>query len=220
MPDDRDDQLPNVKVLTVCGSLQHQSANRSLLDVATGAVTGRGAAVDVFDRLAAIPAFDADRQSEVGAVVTDWRCRVAAADVVLIAAPEYAGGLAGAVKNALDWLVGSGELYRKPVAIMSAGTTGGLHARRMLAQTLTWQGAYVVGELGVAAPRTKSGPDGRFTDEGTLAAVEAVCAGLLEAVALAPAAVVTAARRVVGALHVDVDHVAPPVDAAPFTAPR
>jgi hypothetical protein len=90
----------------------------------------------------------------------------------------------------------------------------------MLAQTLTWQGAYVVGELGVAAPRTKSGPDGRFTDEGTLAAVEAVCAGLLEAVALAPAAVVTAARRVVGALHVDVDHVAPPVDAAPFTAPR
>jgi hypothetical protein len=90
----------------------------------------------------------------------------------------------------------------------------------MLAQTLTWQGAYVVGELGVAAPRTKSAPDGRLTDEGTLAAVEALCTGLLEAVALAPAAVATAARRVVASLRVDVDHVAPPVDAASFTTPR
>jgi NAD(P)H-dependent FMN reductase len=47
---------------------------------------------------------------------------VSIAHVVLVATPEYAGAVAGAVKNAFDWLVGSGEMYRKPVAVLSAGT--------------------------------------------------------------------------------------------------
>jgi NADPH-dependent FMN reductase len=51
-------------------------------------------------------------------------------EAVLIAAPEYAGALAGTVKNALDWIVGSGELYAKPVAVMSAGATGRPFARQ------------------------------------------------------------------------------------------
>jgi chromate reductase len=56
-----------------------------------------------------------------GPVVTAWRKRIGRSEAVLIAAPEYAGALAGTVKNALDWIVGSGELYAKPVAVMSAG---------------------------------------------------------------------------------------------------
>ena len=63
-----------------------------------------------------------------------WRRRIAAADAVLIAAPEYAGALAGTIKNALDWIVGSGELYAKPVAVLSAGTTGGSFARQHLSR--------------------------------------------------------------------------------------
>jgi NAD(P)H-dependent FMN reductase len=34
---------------------------------------------------------------------------------VLLAVPEYALGIPGAFKNALDWTVGSASLYRKPV---------------------------------------------------------------------------------------------------------
>jgi NAD(P)H-dependent FMN reductase len=56
-------------------------------------------------------------------VVTNLRNRIAAADVVLIAAPEYAGALAGTIKNALDWIVGSGELHLKPTADMTVGST-------------------------------------------------------------------------------------------------
>ncbi len=117
-----------------------------------------GATVEEFDALADIPAFDFTRQDEPIAAVTEWRRRVAEADVVVMAAPEYAGGLAGVAKNALDWLVGSGDLYRKPVAVVTAGTSGGLHARRQLVQTLTWQGAYVVAELGIAVPRSEVEP--------------------------------------------------------------
>ena len=63
--------------------------------------------------------------------------------------------MSGVLKNALDWLVGSGELYRKPVAVLSAATSGGLHARATTTRTLTWQGAHVIEELGIAGPRAK-----------------------------------------------------------------
>ena len=117
----------DVRLLTVCGSLQARSANRAALEVASAIAVGAGAFVEGFDRLSDIPAFDADRAEEPIDVIDEWRRRVQAADVVLVAAPEYAGAVAGAVKNAFDWLVGSGELYRKPVAVLSAGTSGGAH---------------------------------------------------------------------------------------------
>ena len=153
-----------VRVLLVCGSLQRRSANRAALDVVRAIAIEHGATVEEFDALADIPAFDFTRQDEPIAAVTEWRRRVAEADVIVMAAPEYAGGLAGVAKNALDWLVGSGDLYRKPVAVVTAGTSGGLHARRQLVQTLTWQGAYVVAELGIAVPRTKSNQRGQIID--------------------------------------------------------
>jgi chromate reductase, NAD(P)H dehydrogenase (quinone) len=196
-----------LRLLTVCGSLQRRSANRAALDVATAAAAG--AIVDGFDRLGDIPPFDADRADEQIPVVEEWRQRVGRADVVIVAAPEYAGGVAGVLKNALDWLVGSGELYRKPVAVLSAGTSGGLHARRTTAQTLTWQGAYVVAELGIAAPRTKFDDAGRLRDDATAAAIAAVVATALVAPTMASAELVATATAVVRSLGVDTAHVAP-----------
>jgi chromate reductase len=196
-----------LRVLTVCGSLQRRSANRAALDAATAAAGG--ATVDDFDRLADIPPFDADRADQPIAAVDEWRRRVGCADVVLVAAPEYAGGVAGVVKNALDWLVGSGELYRKPVAVLSAGTSGGLHARQATAQTLTWQGAYVVAELGIAAPRTKFDETGRLHDEETAAAIAALVATTLAAPTIGSVELVSLATAVVRSMGIDTAHVAP-----------
>jgi chromate reductase, NAD(P)H dehydrogenase (quinone) len=205
----RVEQRPQIRLLTVCGSLQVRSANRAALEAASAVAVAAGALVDVFDRLAEVPAFDPDRNDEPIAVIDEWQRRVTAADVVLIAAPEYAGAVAGAVKNAFDWLVGSGGMYRKPVAVVSAGTSGGPNARRMMIQTLTWQGAYVVAELGIAAPRTKSDQVGRLTDEPTLAAITSLTDVLLGAPDMAADELVALASRVVGSLGIDVVHVAP-----------
>jgi len=87
----------------------------------------------------------------------------------VVATPEYAAAIPGMLKNALDWVVGTGELYSKPIAVISAGTTGGEHARKQLVRSLTWQGGHVVASLAVAAPLTKSDADGRFTDQATIA---------------------------------------------------
>jgi chromate reductase, NAD(P)H dehydrogenase (quinone) len=205
----RTQKEPVIRVMTVCGSLQQRSANRAALKVASSVAAAQGATVDDFDRLAEIPAFDPDRDHERIDVVDDWRQRVGVANVVLVAAPEYAGGIAGAVKNAFDWLVGSGTMYRKPVGVISAGTSGGHHAREAMAQTLTWQGAYVVAELGITAPRTKSDDEGRFIDVPTLAAITALTELLLDAAATPAGELVDLAGRVVSALGIDSTHVAP-----------
>src|SRR4051812_160510 len=120
-----------MRLLTMCGSLQDRSANRAALAVASAVATTRRATIDDFERLAEIPAFNAEHDEQHIDVIEDWRRRIDEADVVLVAAPEYAGALAGAVKNAFDWLVGSGNMYRKPAGVVSAGTSGGEHARRM-----------------------------------------------------------------------------------------
>jgi len=198
-----------IRLLTVCGSLQGRSANRAALEAASAVAVPAGAMVDHFDRLADVPAFDPDRTEESIEVIDVWRRQVNAANVVLVAAPEYAGAVAGALKNAFDWLVGSGELYRKPVAALSAGTSGGLHARRMMTQTLTWQGAYVVAELGIASPRTKSDEHGHLNDKATLAAIASLTHVLLGAPAMAADELVGLATKVVDSLDIDVSHIAP-----------
>ena len=167
-------------VVTVCGSLSQPLVQpRRARRRRGGRARRRRRTVDDFERLADIPAFDPDREEEPIEVLADWRRRLAAADAVVVAVPEYAGAVAGAVKNAFDWTVGGSDVYRRPMAVISAGTSGGPYARQMMVQTLTWQGAHVVAEVGIAAPRTKSDADGRITDPATIAALEELAATVL-----------------------------------------
>ena len=179
-----------IRVLLVCGSLQRASANRAALDVARVVLSGGGVEVIAFDDVGSIPPLNPDRADDPGETVLAFRARIGNADAILIAAPEYAGGVAGVVKNALDWIVGSGDLYGKPVALLSAGTSGGVFARRDLIRTLSWQGAHVVASLGVEAAGTRSvtGADGsrRFTDPTTLAEIGALASSLVASIAQRP----------------------------------
>ena len=129
---------------------------------------------------------------------------------VRVASPEYAGSLAGVVKNALDWMVGSGELYRKPVALISAGISSGIHTRNALVQTLTWQGAHVVASLGIGSPRTKSGAHGAITAPQTITDLRAVAHLMVQAVANDPHVRMELVRSVMTDAGVDPEHIAPP----------
>ena len=93
--------------------------------------------------------------------------------------------------------------------MISAGISGGRHARQTLAQTLTWQGAYVVAELGITAPRTKSDDQGRFTDVPTVTAISSLTERLLDAAAMPATALVDVAGRVIGSLGIDTAHLTP-----------
>ena len=197
-----------VRILCVCGSLQARSANRAVLDIASTAMIDAGAIVDGYGELDRVPPLNADLD-DAGEAVRDWRARIEAADAVVIASPEYAGSLAGVVKNALDWIVGSGELYRQPVGLISAGTSGGVHARRALVQTLTWQGAHVVASLGIDAPRTKSDADGVITDALTITDLEEFARLVVQAATHDAHWRLDRVRAVVADAGVDPAHIAP-----------
>ena len=138
-------------VVAISGSLDPHSSNAALLRAVAAT---RAHDVEIWDELGELPHFRPD--SEGDEHVASLRRAVAAADVVLVATPEYAGGMPGSLKNALDWLVGSGELYGKRVVVVSAAPAieRGGNARRWVADVAGMQGADVVASFTVALGRS------------------------------------------------------------------
>lgn len=148
-----------MKILGISGSLQSSSTNAALLDVAQLRAP-EGMEVVVFNALAHIAPFNPELEPEPPAVER-LRALVRLSDGVLFATPEYAHGLPGVLKNALDWLVGSGELYGKRVVIVSAAPSAerGAYARADLERTLRAQGADVLVSCTIAVPASARGQE-------------------------------------------------------------
>ena len=94
---------------------------------------------ETYEGLADLPHFNPDEDEEgrpVPPAVADLRSRVIAADGWIISSPEYAHGVPGSLKNALDWLVSCPELPGKPVLLLNASAAGGDFAQAALAETL------------------------------------------------------------------------------------
>ena len=159
------------RVVAVVGSLQARSSNKALVEAFGGLLSGATQFVSS-GALHVLPPFTSDFESDnVPETVMAWRAELAAADAVVFATPEYAFGIAGALKNSLDWVVGSGELVAKPVVLMGASTmaTGASLALEALERTLRVMSAEVVGVLSVPHVRAKLDANGRVTDDATAA---------------------------------------------------
>jgi NAD(P)H-dependent FMN reductase len=133
-------------VLGVCGSLQRRSGNLSLLQAAAASMPA-GVEFVLFDGLRDLPHFNPDIEAEgVPESVARWRAALAGADAVLIACPEYGFSLPGTLKNGIDWVIGSGELERKVVAITAAAGPGrGHRGLQALRDTLSALRVTIVG---------------------------------------------------------------------------
>ncbi len=132
-------------LLLICGSTRAGSSNFAALR-AVHELDLPGLSTDLYGSLRELPAFVPDEQP-VPAPVADLLDRIRAADAVVICTPEYAGGLPGSLKNLLDWTVGGGELYEKPVAWLDVANPGrGEGARAQLAVVLGYVGARIVHE--------------------------------------------------------------------------
>ena len=141
-----------MKVLGICGSLQANSGNLALLKTAAASMPP-GVALVLSDGLRHLQHFNPDIEaSGVPASVTRWRSALAASDAVLIASPEYGFSLPGVLKNGIDWVIGSGELEQKVVAITAAvaGPERGRRGLQALRDTLSAVRATIVGGAPIA----------------------------------------------------------------------
>ena len=112
-----------MRILAICGSLQAASSNLALLTEAI-ALAPEGVEIVLYDGLRHLPHFNPDLEDESGtsapASVVELRAELSRADALLIASPEYGFSLPGALKNAIDWAIGSGELEGKTVAVTAS----------------------------------------------------------------------------------------------------
>jgi chromate reductase len=128
-----------MRVLAISGSLRSASSNGAILQAAA-LVAPPGMVIEPYDGLATLPHFnpDLDRALDdprLPEAVRALRAAVELADAVLISSPEYAHGVPGSLKNALDWLVGGSEMVAKPVALWNTAPHA-THAQASLAETL------------------------------------------------------------------------------------
>jgi NAD(P)H-dependent FMN reductase len=144
---DAPEPVPSLRLLAISGSLRAASINSAAL-AAMAQLAPQGVEVAIYRALAALPAFNPDDDREgvaPPAPVARLRAAVAACDGLLIAAPEYAHGVPGALKNALDWLVASDAFAGKPVALIHCSPHA-FHAQASLREILATMAARLVPE--------------------------------------------------------------------------
>jgi NAD(P)H-dependent FMN reductase len=146
-----------IQILAISGSLRAVSSNTALLRAAA-ALAPAGVEIAVYGGLGDLPHFNPDLEEAQPAAVTELRALVRQADGLLISSPEYAHGVPGVMKNALDWLVGGEEFIHMPVALFNA-SAGGTYAQASLLETLTAMSARIVTAASITVPLRGKDPD-------------------------------------------------------------
>jgi NAD(P)H-dependent FMN reductase len=183
-----------MKVLAISGSLSASSSNGALLRAASR-VTPPGTEIMIYGGLADLPHFSPDLDVEpLPASVAALRAQIGASDGLAICSPEYAHGIPGSLKNALDWLVSAQEPIGKPVLLISASPSGAFFAHSHLLEVLrTMMGAHLVDGGAHVFSRSKLDASGEVVTPAILDALRSGFARLAEECAKKAAAAAAAA---------------------------
>lgn len=171
------------EILAISGSTRKNSSNSSLIHAVAELAKER---IDfkAFDGLAEIPHFNPDLDTDNPPInVSNFRAQLKEADGILICTPEYAMGVPGTLKNAIDWTVSSCEFSHKPVALITASLSG-QKAHASLLDTLRIIESHIPDEsqLLISFVKTKVSSDGKITDTETLEHVKKLIDSLINSI--------------------------------------
>lgn len=154
-------------VFIICGSTRKDSTNRRYIE-AVKKLLDNGVEVNELNSLMNIPHFNPDNDNEkVVAAVKDFRQQLSSANGIIISTPEYAMGIPGSLKNAIDWTVSSSSFSKKPVLLITASSQG-FKAHQSLIDILKVIEADVDGtDVLVPFAKTKIDNENNITDEVT-----------------------------------------------------
>jgi len=166
--------MSKLAVLAISGSLRRDSYNRKALQVAKRLAAEAGGEVAEADlKELALPIYDGDIEAQgMPDPVLRLKAAVEAADVLLIASPEYNHSISGALKNAIDWLSrGKNSLDGKVAAVFGAstGVFGTARGQYHLRQTLAALNVMVITapQIYIGSAADAFQPDGSFKNPKT-----------------------------------------------------
>lgn len=137
------------RILAISGSLRKASSNTALLRAAA-ILAPNDVNLVFYDNLGKLPLFNPDEE-QLPESVQDFRDQIGQSDGLMIASPEYAHGVTGAIKNALDWAVGGPEMVDKPIALINASGRA-THAYASLAEILSTMAAKIIPAASMVIP--------------------------------------------------------------------
>lgn len=173
--------MSDIVILAISGSLRAASYNTAALKAAC-VLAPAGVVVRLEPGIGALPLFNPDLDDAGLPRVEAWRARIDAADALLIASPEYAHGVSGVLKNALDWTVSMASFPGKPVALLNTSPRATL-AQASLREILTTMSACLVEPASISLPLQGSGLalDGILDEPVMCAALREALAALAQA---------------------------------------
>jgi chromate reductase, NAD(P)H dehydrogenase (quinone) len=139
-----------IRILAISGSLRQISSNTALLNAAI-ALAPENVEIKLYGGLGDLPPFNPDLEPTEPPSVTDLKRQIQWSDGLLISSPEYAHGVPGVLKNALDWLVSGEEFVYKPVALWNASPQA-THAQASLTEIITVMSGRLVPEASITVP--------------------------------------------------------------------
>lgn len=168
--------------MAISGSLRPGSSNTSILHLLSS-LSPSHVKLEIYEGLGDLPHFNPSMDLEPPTPVLELRRRILEADGVLICTPEYAHGVPGVLKNALDWTVSSSEFTDKPVALITASTDG-QQAHLSLLDTLGVIGAKIPegAALLISYIKARMNDKGEVSDPATLQALRSVLDSLIAAI--------------------------------------
>ncbi len=169
-------------VVAICGSTRTSSSNLNLIK-AISELFRDTLSIRLLGDLSSIPHFNPDLDAaQPPQVVIDFRNQLKLADGILICTPEYAMGVPGTLKNAIDWTVSSMEFSKKPTVLITASSLGE-KGHASLLETLRVIEADISDDIQLLIPHIKTKMKGEtITDTSTQEKVNSVMQALTKRV--------------------------------------
>lgn len=173
-----------IKILAISGSLRTSSSNTKILRVLAN-LAPEDISIEIYEEIGTLPHFNPEIDDGRELIsVQNWRNQISQADAIIFCTPEYAHGIPGVLKNALDWIVSSGEFIHKPTAVISASPSpdGGEKANASLVQTLRMMMAEIPqgSMLCIPAVSAKLNKNGEVIDSETEISLRSLLENLIQ----------------------------------------
>lgn len=148
--------MESIKILALSGSLRSASYNTAAIEALK--ILAPGNIEIMIGLIEGLPLFNPDREGEYIPALEELVQALKASDGLVIASPEYAHGVSGPMKNALDWLVSGVEFPYKPIMLINTSPRAS-HAQDSLKEILKTMSGIVVEKACVSIPLLSSDLD-------------------------------------------------------------